>query len=107
MENPVIRRGETLELTFKADDATALTVQLKAVKDGVVYFDETEPFVDSIAVIRTNDTNVAVGEYPFTLKVVYEDGFIEILPDAEDCDGDCELPSIIVCESTEEEPIVS
>lgn len=106
MENLIIRRGETLELTIKADDTTAVSVNLRAAKDGIVHIDETETFVDGVATIRTNDTMLELGDYEYTLKVVYSDGFVEILPDAEGCDGDCELPVIRICESLEE-PIVS
>lgn len=106
MEDLIIRRGETLELTIKADDDSAVSVNLRAAQNGNIVIDETESFANGAATIRTSDTMLPLGDYEYTLKVVYSDGFIEILPDADDCGDECDLPVIKVCESLEE-PIVS
>lgn len=96
-----IRQGETLQIPIEADDSSAVGVQFQAAQDGVVYIDETENFVDGKATIKTDDTQLATGEYEYMLTVTYSDGVIDKLPDPGDCmDGDCELPKLIVCQGT-------
>lgn len=107
MEDISIRRGETLELPIEADDESAVTVQFVATdEDGAVWIDETEPFVDGEANIRTEETYIPLGVYDYTLTVVYSDGIIDILPDPDECDEECELPKFIVCKSNKPDPEV-
>lgn len=104
MENIAIRRGETLELTIKADDDTASTVELRAVdKDDAIVIDLVESFVNGVAVIRIANLLLPYGEYEYTLKVEYVDGFTEIYPDVDNCGGECSLPVIKVCKSLEDQ----
>jgi len=107
MENLVIRQGETLELSVKTDDDSATTVQLLATKEGSTFIDKTEPFVNRVAVLRTNDTIIPLGEYEYSLTVVYSDGFIDELPDTQDCEGDCDFPTLTICKSNRSNGIVS
>lgn len=99
--NIQIRRGETLELTVTADDSTAETVNLLArASDDTIVINETATFTDSVATIRTSDTDLDVGDYDYMLTVTYADGYIEMLPDAADCDDeDCTLPVLTICEA--------
>lgn len=97
-----IRQGETLEIEIIADDDSADTVNLLvADSDGNTVIDETENFSTNngitSATIRTDDTDHEVGEYEYMLTIVYEDGFIEKLPDA-DCE-DCDLPILNICKT--------
>lgn len=101
-----IRQGETLELNITADDLTADTVELiVADTEGSVIINETANFdtVDNkrIATISTLDTDHPVAEYEYMLTIVYEDGYIEKLPDVSDCEGDCSLPKLNICKSLE------
>lgn len=101
-----IRQGETLELTIVVDDDTAETVQILVSNEAdAIILNETANFAivegKNTAVITTNDTNIAVGEHKYMLKVVYSDGAIEHLPNTLGCD-DCELPVFEVCASISE-----
>jgi hypothetical protein len=108
MENISIRRGETLELPVEVDDESALTVRFVATQDDTVYIDQLESFDDDgRATIHTNNTFIPLGEYEFTLSITYSDGIVDILPDASDCDGSCELPKLIICKSNVPEVVVS
>lgn len=94
-----LRQGETLQIPVEADDLSAQTVQFQAVKDGIIFIDETESFVDGKATIFTNDTLLEIGEYQYMLTITYSDGVIDKLPDPSAClNGDCELPQLIICQ---------
>lgn len=103
-EDISIRRGETFELSIEADDETAVSVRLVAVNsDSVVYIDETAEFNSSgEATIQTDDTFIPLGNYEYTLTITYSDGVVDILPDPDMCDDDCDLPKIKVCKSNAE-----
>lgn len=102
-----IRRGETLEYPVEADDESAVSVRLLATNDdGDSIFDLTEPFVDGEATLRTDETFVPLGAYEFTLTVTYSDDVVDILPDPDGCDGECELPILTVCKSNIPDPEV-
>lgn len=99
-----IRQGETLILSTTNDDLTADTLQLIVTDpDNNVVINETANFTTTNGVrgaeIRTDDTDLAVGDYTYMLVVTYEDGTIEKLPDTSDCEDDCSLPTLKVCES--------
>ena len=98
MDTIKIRQGETLQIPIEADDSTAVSVQFQVVKDGIIYLDVTESFVDGKATIFTNDTLLEIGDYEYIITITYSDGVVDILPDPDDCDGDdCEFPDFIVC----------
>lgn len=102
--NITIRQGETLQVGFSADDLSAQTVRLVAVDEGgQVVVDELASFstVDGkrVASISTENTLLAVGEYEYMITIEYQDGTLEKLPDADLCEGDCELPKLIVCKA--------
>lgn len=99
MENISIRQGETLELTVECDDESAVSVRFLATQEGVPYIDKTAQFVDGVATIRTDDTGHPLGDYKFTLTMLYSDGVVDILPDASDCGDNCDLPTLTICES--------
>ena len=97
-----IRQGETLQIPITADDTSAVSVRFQAAQDGVVYIDEEENFtiVDgkAVATISTQNTTLPVGEYEYMLTITYSDGVIDKLPDPQNCDGDCSLPALNICE---------
>ena len=101
MNTITIRRGETLQIPVEADDLSAVSVRLLVTKNNIIYLDETENFVEGKATLSSNDINFPVGDYEYSLTMVYEDGVIDILPDVAECD-DCELPTFKVCESNAE-----
>lgn len=104
-----IRQGETLQLPITADDSSALAAQFRVFKNNVVFIDETEAFIDvdgkQSATIFTNDTNLPVDSYEYSLTIEYSDGVISIFPDSNACDDDCSFPRFIVCEGNPEEMV--
>ena len=98
MDTITIRQGETLQIPIEADDSTAVSVQFQVVKDGIIYLDVLENFVDGKATIFTNDTLLEIGTYEYIITVTYEDGVVDILPDPDECEGDdCDFPEFVVC----------
>ena len=98
MDTIKIRQGETLQIPIEADDSTAVSVQFQVVKDGIIYLDVLEQFVDGLATIFTNDTILEIGDYEYIITITYEDGVVDILPDPANCgDGDCDFPTFTVC----------
>lgn len=102
MKDIKIRQGETLELSFEADDSSVQTVEFKAVNDQeVVVMNTTASFTDQKATVRVDDTLLPVGEYPYTLTLTYSDGFKEVWSGSGPCGDDCELAKVIICASLE------
>lgn len=100
MNNISIRQGETFEVGIRADDSSAVSVRFQVAKDDVIHIDETATFLEKKASIRTNETDLPLGEYEYMITVVYSDGFIEMLPDPEKCaQGIEELPKFTVSKS--------
>lgn len=104
MDDLRIRQGETLEITVTSDELNATSVRFVARKgDATPIIDETELFTtvdgERVATISTNDTNHAVDEYEYMLTITYDDGFVDKLPDASQCDDDCDLPILAICEA--------
>lgn len=104
MQDISIRQGETLSLSVTNDDLTADTLQL-VVSDSNddIVINETANFttVEGVrgAEISTDDTDLTVGDYSYMLIVTYSDGVVEKLPDPDDCEGDCELPTLTICKA--------
>lgn len=101
-----IRRGQTYEDTFITDDVLADTVQLiVSEEDGTVIINETANFaiVDgkNTALLSTNDTDHPVGDYKYMYWITDTEGNRYPIPDANDCEGDCELPKFTICEALE------
>lgn len=112
MDDLKVRLGETLQFPVKERDETALTVRFIAKdQDNVVVLNVLESFEDSSEnptyprvanfVIDTSSLDLTSDtvNYHYNLIVLYEDDVIEIFPAVEECEGECDLPELIVCES--------
>lgn len=100
-----IRQGETLTIAVTAQDETAQTLDLViADSNNNVVIHETTSFSTTNGVrgaeISTNDTDLDLGDYQYMLQITYEDGTIQKLPDADNCESaDCELPTLTICKA--------
>lgn len=94
-----VRIGETFQLPSRTNDPSASTITLKVWDDTGIKIDETETFIDGQATIDAGVIALALGKYKYLLTIVYSDGHIDILPNAEECDGgtDCAIPEFEVC----------
>lgn len=99
MDNLSVRQYETLEFAVEADDDSAVTVRFIASQNGTVFIDELESFINGEATIRVLEVDIPLGEYEYTLTITYSDETVDILPDADECGDDCDLPTLTVCKS--------
>ena len=95
-----VRQGETFQLPIENDDLSASTVQFIAWNDGGRIIDEIENFTVNGSKTQATITTIAndpLGIYNYLIIITYSDGSIDKLPDPDECDGDCELPELIIC----------
>lgn len=102
-KNLTVRIGENLQIPVQIDDISATTVQFKAwdSNDNIV-INEIESFTINGSIAEAT-INVLVtgpeGTYSYLLIVTYSDGVIEKLPDLSECDEECGLPELVICEA--------
>jgi len=102
MENLKIRQGETLSIDIKSDDDTAQTARLVARKGTETpVIDETVSFGavgdDWIASFSIDTVAIVPDDYSYMITIVYEDDSIKKLPEADECESECDLPILTVC----------
>lgn len=95
-----IRRGGRLAFTVERahEDGISATFIMQM---GSVLIEVTEDY-DSEGIahfdIGSPDTDV-VGVYEYQINENFASGSPDIYPSQDDCDGDCDLPTIEICES--------
>lgn len=98
MNDYTIQQGETLRLTVTVTEEGAATAELVA-SDGTNSIIKTANFSGMVADLTTTDTDVPAGEYPYYIRITWDDGTVDVLGDKGGCEsGDCEQPVITVCE---------
>lgn len=99
-----IRAGARLSFTVQRADDEAVSATFIAVNDTVTITDTIAYDEDGIAAFQFDspDTNV-VGEYEYQVNENFATGSPDIYPNGDDCDGDCDLPTLEICESLEAE----
>lgn len=103
-----IRKGESVPLTLTSKDETAISVQfLASDSDDQIVINESASFSDvdgkriAYLVLSSDDTDLDVGEYKYMYVITYPDDIVRKLPDVSNCEGDCTLPTLTICESIE------
>lgn len=102
MQNYVVWQDSRLDLQVETDEDDAVSVTI-ALKEGENTHEFTQPFVDNIADFQSEEgiPSLEVGVYDYMLYVNYATGLPVAFPDPNDCDGDCDLPTITICEAIE------
>lgn len=104
MNDLTIGQGETIRqtVTVEEDGATSATL---VVTDGttdliteVANFGAYTEADGATADISTTDTVIPVGTYDMYIKIIWDDSTIDYIPDFSDCEDECTLPKLIVCE---------
>lgn len=98
MKDYSIQQGETLRLTATVTEQGALTAELVAI-NGDNSIVKLSQFDGLTADLTTNTpSDQAPGDYPYYMKITWEDGSVDILTTNEDCsEGVCPMPIITVC----------
>lgn len=98
MKDIQLQQGETLRLTVTVEDEGAATAEFVAT-DGVTdVLTSTVAFTGLTADVSTNDTAINPGSYDYYVRITWDDGSIDILPNAADCYGECDFPQLVICE---------
>lgn len=101
MKDYTIQQGETLRLTVTVTEDGAETAELVAV-NGADTIETTVNFDGLVADLTTNTpVDQTPGDYPYYVRITWEDGSVDVLTKNDECDGDCPKPVITVCELTE------
>lgn len=102
MDDLKIRAGARLSFTVERADDEAVSATFLAVMDDVVITDTVDYDEDGKAAFQFDSPNTdVVGVYDYQVNENFESGSPDIYPSADDCDGDCDLPTLEICESLE------
>ena len=103
MDSMKIRAGARLNFTIERADPTAISATFLAVGETVSITD-TVAYVSGVANFQFDspDTDV-VGIYQFQVNENFATGSPDIYPNTDGCDGDCDFPTLEICESLEVE----
>lgn len=103
MENLTVWHNARLDLQFvvEEDDVESITIALQDSDDNNYEF--TQPVVDNVADFQSEDgiPSLPVGEYTYMVYENYDEGLPAAYPDPDNCDGECDLPTITICEAVE------
>lgn len=103
MQELRIRSGARLTFTVQraSDDAVSATF---IAQSGTTIITDTVPY-DSEGVAEfqfdSPDTDT-VGTYDYQVNENFTEGSPDIYPNTDGCDGDCDFPQLVICESLEE-----
>ena len=101
VSNMQIRQGARLNFTIYQADESSVSATFIAVSGNVTITD-TVPYVNGEAHFQFDspDTDV-VGTYEYQINENFATGSPDIYPNTDNCDGDCDLPTLEICESLE------
>lgn len=97
MDDIQIQQGETIRQTVTVEETGAATAEFIATDGTNNLIEVTASFTDLTADISTNDTVIPAGSYDYYIRITWDDDSVDILPNAQDCDGECEFPQLIIC----------
>jgi hypothetical protein len=99
MKDIKIGQGETIRQTITVDQTGADTATFIATDGETNLIDVEVNFVDMEANISTTATVIPIGSYDYYIKIVWDDGTVDYLPDFSNCEEEqCAFPQLIICE---------
>ena len=102
LDTMTIRAGARLNFTIERADSEAISATFLAVDGANSLTDTVEYDEDGIATFQFDspDTDLE-GDYEYQVSENFATGSPDIYPNADDCDGDCDFPTLEICESLE------
>lgn len=98
MDNIQIRQGAKLSFTVVRADSSAVSATFTA-ESGDNLITATENYdSEGVATFDIDDTDV-VGVYEYQIAENFSAGNPDIYPSFDNCDGDCDFPTLEICES--------
>lgn len=99
MDSIVIRQGARLDFDVIQADPDSLSATFLAVlQDGDTQIYAQQPYADGVAHFTIDNTNV-VGIYDYQVMENFAEGNPDIYPNMDNCDGDCDFPTLEICEA--------
>lgn len=95
-----IRQGARLNFTVERAEPEAVSATFLA-KSGTTTITQTVVYANGIAPFEIEDTDV-IGVYEYQVMENFATGSPDIYPNQDDCDGDCDLPTLEICKSLSE-----
>lgn len=101
-----IRAGARLDFVVERADSEAVSATFLAVKQEdaeIIITDTVEYDEDGNAQFQFDspDTDI-VGLYDYQVNENFESGSPDIYPNGDDCEEDCDFPTLEICESLDE-----
>lgn len=98
----ITRQGARLTFTVDRADPTAesATFIMQHTETGLVINQTANYNMEGVAVFtfEASDTEL-VGVYEYQIEENFSSGSPDIYPNFDNCDGDCDLPTLEICES--------
>lgn len=101
MQDITIGQGETIRLSVTVEEDGAATAEFIAHNGSVNVLEYSANFDGLSADLSSTDTVIPIGSYDYYIKITWDDGTVDYLPDFSNCEGDCVFPQLIVCEIPE------
>lgn len=98
MDNMTVRQNGKLTFTVNRADDDAVSATFIMQLDDLIVTETVAYDSDGLALFDIDDTSV-VGVYQYQINENFESGNPDIYPNLDDCDGDCDLPEVEICES--------
>lgn len=98
MTDLVIGQGETIRDLITVDEEGAVSATFVATDGTANVIEETFEFDGLEANIMITETIVPPAEYDYYYRIDWDDGSVDYIPSFRDCDGECSLPKLKVCE---------
>lgn len=105
MDSFKVKQGSRFDFAVETDDSEAQSATLVLRDDNDTVYEFTEPFSDNLAYFgdREDITTLPTGVYEYQINENHESGLPDKLPNPDNCTGDCEFPTITICESLDED----
>lgn len=100
MNNMVAWQNTRLDFQFVAEDDDSVSATLVMIDSEDNAYEFTVPFVDKIADFQSEEgiTALPAGVYDYIVYENFSEGLPIAYPDPDKCNGECELPTITICD---------
>lgn len=102
MDDVTAWKNARFDFQIVTEEADAVSATL-VLKDEDNTYEFTQPFVDLVADFQSEVgiTALPVADYDYMVYENYATGLPVAFPDPDNCDGECDLPTITICEAIE------
>ncbi len=103
MDSMQIRAGARLSFSVEQADSTSVSATFIADDGAGHIITDTVAYTDGVAAFQFDspDTDY-IGTYEYQINENFSSGSPDIYPNVDDCDGDCDFPTLEICESLSE-----